>query len=228
MKLSDNTIAILQNFASISPNLWIEPGNELVTISKASAGKAVFAKAEVEDTFPQEFGIYDLNLFLSVLSLHKDPELEFDAKNIYIKGFGGKSKLTYRMAAKDLLELPKGNSVILPSVDITFLLEEDDLTWIMNTVKVLKSPNIAIRSDGKTNISLVGFDAKNDSRHIENLEICGASGCNGSVFDYWFASDNWQRIIPGTYEVKVSGRGIAEFKHQATKLEYVIKMEAKP
>lgn len=227
MKLANNTVAVLQNFASISPYLWVDPGNELVTLSKV--GKAVFAKAEVEDTFPQEFGIYDLNKFLSVLSLHEAPELEFDDKCVYIKGCGGRSKITYRMAAKDLLEgsLPKSKTITLPSVDVTFMLQEDDLNVIMKTVKVLSSRNVAITSDGKTNISLVAFDSKNDSDHTEQLEICGASGCNGSSFNHWFASENWQKMVPGTYEVKVCSKGIAEFTSQDTKLQYVIKMEVK-
>jgi hypothetical protein len=32
------------------------------------------AVAEVNETFPKEFGIYDLNEFLSVLSLVDDPD----------------------------------------------------------------------------------------------------------------------------------------------------------
>ena len=54
MKLSTNTIQVLKNFASINQNLVIKEGN---TISTMSAMKNIVAKAEVEETFPQEIAI---------------------------------------------------------------------------------------------------------------------------------------------------------------------------
>ena len=66
MKLSTNTIQVLKNFASINQNLVIKEGN---TISTMSAMKNIVAKAEVEETFPKQVAIYDLNEFLASLSL---------------------------------------------------------------------------------------------------------------------------------------------------------------
>ena len=70
MKLSTNTIQVLKNFASINQNLVIKEGN---TISTMSAMKNIVAKAEVEETFPKQVAIYDLNEFLASLSLFKNP-----------------------------------------------------------------------------------------------------------------------------------------------------------
>ena len=58
MKLSNNTISVLKNFASINQNLVIKEGNEITTMS---AMKNIVAKAEVEETFTYEVAIYDLN-----------------------------------------------------------------------------------------------------------------------------------------------------------------------
>ena len=66
MKLSDETIAVLKNFATINPNLVAKPGQKLTTIAES---KTVMASADIVEDFPQEFGIYDLNEFLSVLSM---------------------------------------------------------------------------------------------------------------------------------------------------------------
>ena len=74
MKLSDNTKMVLRNFATINQNLVIKEGSELLTMSSM---KNIVARAEVEETFPKEIAIYDLNEFLTCLSLFKNPNLEF-------------------------------------------------------------------------------------------------------------------------------------------------------
>ena len=75
MKLSSNTTSVLKNFATINQNLVIKEGN---TIATMSAMKNIVAKAEVEESFPQEVAIYDLNEFLGALSLFSSPLLDFN------------------------------------------------------------------------------------------------------------------------------------------------------
>ena len=58
MKLSKNTIEVLKNFATINTNILVREGSTLSTIS---TGKNIFARADIEESFPQEFAVYDLN-----------------------------------------------------------------------------------------------------------------------------------------------------------------------
>ena len=44
MKLSDETIAVLKNFATINPNLVAKPGQKLTTIAES---KTVMASADI-------------------------------------------------------------------------------------------------------------------------------------------------------------------------------------
>ena len=74
MKISSETISILKNFAGINSNLVFKPGKELKTISEA---KTIMAKASISEDFPGEFGVYDLNEFLSLYNLMNDPDLTF-------------------------------------------------------------------------------------------------------------------------------------------------------
>ena len=74
MKLSNETIGVLKNFGSINQNLVIKEGNIMTTMS---AMKNIVAKADVTETFPREVAIYDLNEFLSSLSLFAEPVLDF-------------------------------------------------------------------------------------------------------------------------------------------------------
>ena len=70
MKLSSNTTMVLKNFATINQNLVIKEGSELLTMSSM---KNIVAKATVEENFPKEIAIYDLNEFLASLSIFKSP-----------------------------------------------------------------------------------------------------------------------------------------------------------
>ena len=70
MKLSSHTTSVLKNFATINQNLVIKEGN---TITTMSAMKNIIAKAEVEETFPQEIAIYCFNEFLASISRFKEP-----------------------------------------------------------------------------------------------------------------------------------------------------------
>ena len=77
MKLNENTKDILKNFSEINTNILIKPGNQLATISTM---RNIFAKATISESFEKEFGIYDLNEFLSVVSSLNKPEITLQDK----------------------------------------------------------------------------------------------------------------------------------------------------
>ena len=85
MQISKETLEVLSNFASINPNILISPGQQLKTIAEA---KNIMASAEITEDFPQEFGIYDLNEFLSVLGLVDNPNLDFSDDSVKVLGSG--------------------------------------------------------------------------------------------------------------------------------------------
>ena len=75
MKLSDETLSLLKNFSSINQSILFKQGNSLRTISVM---KNILAEATIKEDIPTDFGIYDLNQFLNALSLHQNPELDFE------------------------------------------------------------------------------------------------------------------------------------------------------
>ena len=54
MQLSDNTLKILSNFATVNANMVLKPGQQLKTISEA---KNILATADIVEDFPKEMGI---------------------------------------------------------------------------------------------------------------------------------------------------------------------------
>lgn len=218
MKLSNETLAVLKNFSSINQGIQFKKGKKIATVSSS---KTVLAQAVLSDDFPQDFCIYDLNQFLAVHGLFKDgADIDFDSSNVIFKG--GKSKVKYRMTDKNMIVTPPEKEIVLPSVDCSFTLTQDDLEWIMKTSSVLSSPHIAIQSDGDT-INLLTFDAADDSAHTNSIEL--GEG-NGKTYKVVFKTENI-KLIPGSYEVDISFKGIGHFKNVKDDIDYWIAFESK-
>ena len=102
MKLSDNTLNILKNFAGINNSILVKQGNKLRTISMA---KNILAEADISEEFPRDFAIYDLNQFLNGLSLHQDPDLDFN-QDTYLSIKEGKRRVKYFFADPNVITSP--------------------------------------------------------------------------------------------------------------------------
>lgn len=217
MKLSTDTLTILKNFASINSGLEFKAGNVLSTIS---SGKTVLAKTTIKETFPDTFCIFDLNNFLSCYSLYTDPEITFDEHSVY---FGqDNDKLQYRKAAKEMIICPPDKDLVIPSVDVEFKLSEKVLATVLKTANILQSPNIAVESK-ENKVYLTCFNSKDDSANKRS--ICVDENAVGN-FKMVFLTDNW-KMIPGAYDVKISSKGLAEFKHTTQQVDYWIAIESK-
>ena len=79
MKLSENALNVLKNFASINSGVVLNKGNVLRTISPE---KSILVEATVEDDLPVPFVIYDLNQFLGNVTTLKNPELTFTKDHV--------------------------------------------------------------------------------------------------------------------------------------------------
>ena len=217
MKLSNETLTVLKNFASINSGIEFKAGNKIATISST---KTILAKATLKDEFPQDFCIYDLNQFLSVHSLYKDSELDFDASNVIFKS--GRSKIKYRMTAKNMIVTAPDKDIPLSNPEVTFTLKDEDYANALKSAAVLQSPNIAIESDG-VKICITTFNAKDDASHTNSIEVGDG---NGTQFKAVFLTENL-KMIPGSYDVKIYSKGLASFSHGVEEIDYYIAIEAK-
>ena len=217
MKLSNETLTVLQNFAKLNSGIEFKQGN---TIRTMSTGKNVLAKATLADSFPQGFCVYDLPQFLLVYNLSKDTEIDFDDSNVIFKF--GRNKTKYRKSQKDTILVPPEKELTLPSVDVSLTITQEDFASILGTAAALQSPHIALESDGEM-VYLTALDAANDSAHTNSLEV-GIG--NGKTYKMVFLTENL-RIIPGTYEVEISFKGLAFFKNTKQELQYFIATESK-
>ena len=217
MKLSSDTMNILKNYATINQNLMIKEGKELTTMS---AMKNIIARAEVEEEFPQEVAIYDLNEFLSCLSLFQSPNLEFDSTFVTITEENNpKTALKYFYSDPSVVTTPS-KMITMPSNEVTFTLDSSTLSDITKASAVISSADLVLENTNGTP-SLTVKDKKNDTA---NSYSRGVETQGEGKFSFFFKVENL-KLMDGKYTVEVSSKNISHMKNESTPIEYWIALE---
>ena len=215
MKLSDNTLNILKNFAGINNSILVKQGTQLRTISVA---KNILAEAQIGEEFPRDFAIYDLNQFLNGLGLHQDPEMDFSPDS-FLSIREGKRRVKYFYADPNVIISPPDKEITLPSEDVHFQLESTSLDKLLKAAAVYQLPDLsAVGGDGV--VKLVVRDKKNDTSN----EFAVVVGETDKVFSFNFKVENI-KIIPGAYDVVVSSKLLSRFTNSQHDLKYYIALE---
>lgn len=198
MKIDNITINVLKNFSKINNSIIISEGNELKIISPS---KSILAITKTSIVFNKRFAIYDLNKFLSILNLFKEPDIIFEDTYLTISDNNKSTRFTYA----DESVITKVPNVKFPVSDITFTLTNDNLKDIEKAASVLQVPDIVFHGDGN-DIYIRAENTENPSTDIYSIKI----GNTDKVFNVVFKVENF-KIIPDDYEVQVSSKGISRF-----------------
>jgi hypothetical protein len=214
MKISKKTIELLKNFANINPNLMIKQGNRIATIT---AHKNVMASVTVDESFPNDFGIYDLNEFLGAVSLFEDPDFTFSASDVKIKQ--DKNSIKFGAADASVLSTPS-KEIVFPESDIDFNMSVSNLAMIQKTSSILRGGDLSISGDG-SKITATVLDKKNPALNTYSLEL----GTTDKTFNVFLKVENL-KMLPGDYSVSVSKKKISRFKSSVGDLVYYVAVEA--
>ncbi len=215
MNLSDNTLTILKNFAGINNSILVKEGNQLRTMSVA---KNILAEAEIEEDFPRQFGIYDLNQFLNGLGLHQDPDLDFSTDS-YLTIREGRRRVKYFYADPNVIIAPPEKEITLPSEDVHFQLESTSLEKLLKAAAVYQLPDLAVVGSNGV-VKIIVRDKKNDTSNVYDITV----GETDKEFTFNFKVENI-RIIPGSYDVVVSSKLLSKFTNSQYNLKYYIALE---
>ena len=213
MKLSTETISVLKNFSTINANLMVKSGSSLSTMS---AMKNIVAKADVTEEFPSDFAIYDLNEFLSALSLFGKPDLEFNDDFVIITEEGTSKSLKYWYSDPSVVTTPS-KEISMPSTELTFNLSSDTLNEITKAAAVIGVPDMAL-SGGK----LMVTDKKNSTANAYETSL--DVGDIAAEYKFWFKVENL-KVMPGAYDVEVSSKKISHFTNTKLGVQYWIALE---
>ena len=215
MKLSEKTLTVLKNFAGINNSILVKQGTQLRTMSVA---KNILAEANIEEDFPRQFGVYDLNQFLNGLSLHQDPEMDFTEES-YLTIREGRRKAKYFFADPQVIISPPDKQITLPSEDVHFQLESTSLEKILKAAAIYQLPDLCVVGEAGV-VKLVVRDKKNDTSNSYAVDV----GETDKEFSFNFKVENI-KIIPGAYDVVVSSKLLSRFTNSQFNLTYYIALE---
>jgi len=216
MNISSETINILKNFSNINANLVFKPGQSLSTISEA---KTIMAKATVSEDFVQEFGVYDLSEFLSVMNLVDSPVLNFDDKSVLISDHTGGTKVRYYYSELDILTQPT-KDITMPECEVNFNLTAENLDKIKKAAAVLGHAELMFSCEGG-NITAKVFDEKDATANTFDITLDTTST---EIFKYVFSISNL-KMLHGDYNVSISSKLISNWKNTNIPVEYFIALE---
>lgn len=227
MIICNDTIEVLKNYAEINQSLLFKQGSQLKTVNEQTN---VLSKCTVNETFPQEFAIYDLNKFLGVLSLFSEPDMNFSDNSVSIKSsidannfVAGDQIAEYQFANKSLFEDEEkilAKDIQLPSIEAEFHLQEKYLSQVLRAAAVMGLPEVAVEGVQGGSITMKALDSKTS---IDSFSVDVGTGC-ASNFKMIFKIENL-KLMRGSYDVEISNAGLGHFSHSAKELEYWIATE---
>mgnify|MGYP001481968606 FL=1 len=215
MQLSDKTINLLKNFAGINQSILFKKGKKLRTISVM---KNILAEVNVDEEFERDFGIYNLNEFLNAMSLYQDPQLDFKNES-YVSIREGKTRSKYFFADPAVIVTPPEKSITLPSEDVSFELNTQQLDKLLKAAAVYGVPDLSVIGENGV-IKLVVRDKKNDTSNDYAVVV----GETQSTFCLNFKVENI-KILPGSYSVTISSKLLSRFESEDKNLVYYIALE---
>ena len=212
MRLSEQTVSLLKNFAGINQNIQFKAGSKLQTIS---AQKNILVDAEVPELFPSDFAIYDLNKMLGVMSLFQDPELEIGDKTMKVGG-----KVNYMFADPSMIVTPPEKELTFPEAEVKFAMSNVDFSQTTKAAAMLGLPHVCVVGDG-SKITLGATDVNNSSSDDFVTEV----GTTDKNFCMVFKIENL-KLFAGDYDVEITSKGISKFSHTSINLQYFIATES--
>ena len=222
MNLSNETVSVLKNFATINQNLVIKTGS---SISTMSAMKNIVASAEVKEAFPTEFAIYDLNEFLAALSLFEKPSLDFRNDFVVITEDGSTSKALKYWYSDPSVVTTVTKEITMPECEVNFSFKNDLLSNVQKAAAVIGVPDMVLEGMDSGIALLKVTDKKNATAndYAVKVDINNEDGKN-LPYKFWFKVENL-KLLSGTYDVGISSKNISHFVNANVDIQYWIALE---
>lgn len=194
MKLSDQTLAILKNFSSISSSIFIGKGSEIRTVDNAN-NASMFARAEIAESFPRDFAIYDLPSLLSAIVIFESPDIQFEENFLRISE--NDSSIQYFYTPESMVNRAPSRNPKFKGQQIPFKLTKDILGQTLKAGMVMSLPTITFRGVGNK-IEIVARDKVNPSSNEHATTI--VTDYEGAPFVADFDSSSF-KLVGDDYEM---------------------------
>ena len=113
------------------------------------------------------------------------------------------------------------SEITMPETEVNFSLDSSDLSKVQRAASVIGSPDLVLEKNGVGSYLTVK-DKKNDTANNYSLDV-DVEGQGD--YNFYFKVENL-KLMPLTYDVKVSSKNISYFKSQVgNAVEYWIALE---
>lgn len=229
MKISKSTINVLNNFSKINSSVIIPAGNVVRTINES---KSCSGRAELEDTFPKEFAMYNLHEFLTVvkdLFANAPESIEFGDESMTIKK--DKTVVKYRYTDKSMV-MGIEKDAKLPPVTAEFDISSETLQKLIKSKSILGLDCVIIYVENGKLYASAASDRKGKSNPEKDnqFSVCiGEYVMSGDVdlSEYRIAVKIENLLMPiGDYKARVYIKGNAGvIEMVADNLQYIVALD---
>ena len=203
MKLSNETIGALKNFAAINSQIVLNPGNVIKTMSES---KTILSSATIVEDIPAQIGIYDLHEFLGAIGMFEDPELTFDPEFKSVRISQERQAIKYFFSEPSILTSPS-KDVVMPSTEVAFTLTQENMASIRKAASALGINTAVITGkSGENTASIVVTDVDDPTSNSFRSHM--GSNYSTTELSTWLSKLrnnsfnqkclNWFRIGPGS------------------------------
>lgn len=214
--MDKQTLAILKNYSNINQGITVKDGNVLETISIDQSIYSRYTLGSDDTGFPREFSIYDLNGFLSVVSIYDEPTFKFEPDYIEIGPEG--EKFRYFYSEPSIIDSPP-ETINFPDVEFSFFLGSEKLIKLLkfanvsgaNSIKFAKVDDMVVA----TTFDRSGASDNDFTLHIDQF--------NGPDFEAIVDIDKL-KVIGGSYTIGVKPNSFIKMTSDAQSIEYFIIM----
>ena len=217
MKLSEQTLTVLKNFAAINSGVVIQSGATQRTMSPE---KSVLVEATLEDAFPCQFGIYDLNQFLGNTLAMNSPDMDFSSNMVMMKD--DVMIVKYNSCNPELIISPPNKELVLSDPEVVFDLSQSLVNRLLKLASMNNLPHLSfVVKSGE--LSVMVHDKANTLSNYASIRIGDHAGEDMIAT---FKTENI-KMIPDDYAVQVKLGKFATFSSKTKNLKYFIVVESK-
>lgn len=214
MQLSERTISILKNFATINDSLMFNAGSIQRTIDGMDT---IQCDAVLEEDFPINFGIYDLRTFLANVAALKNPDITFGTS--YLTITDGTITIDYFYASPKTIKSPADGEINLGIPDVKFTLTNQTFQKLIKIADLNGMPILKVI--GKDGEIIMRATDNTDTSNIVDMKV---DSFTGDDFSVTFTIDNL-KLLHDDYEVSLYVDGLCIFENVGKTLKYYITLD---
>ena len=217
LSLSKETLQVLKNFSAINQNVYISKDADY--IATVNQQETVFATySALTERFPTEIRLYDLNEFLSIISLNgnENAVLDFpDDRRMTITSSNNKYRCGYYFASIDVIKFPK-KQINMPDPFVSFMIDYHEIDMLQKAARTLTKQAIQFSYDAsvsKTNLDVRVFDPQtngNDFSTSVDLSNMDQESTEDK-FNFVFSLKTLSALMPNeSWQVQFAAKGSAK------------------